>query len=350
MKNVCYIPLLVLAGCGGGVETDADRIQQPVIYGEDDRVEVLAFDDISLAALARRRVGALIADYSLLPTDDGYEIVGQTLAETGICPEETYAEQLAVAGCTAIRLSPDRIITAGHCFTAGWLTDVVFVSGYWLGSDFPAVAESDVHQIDEVLVHVDGDLEDDPGSDYAVATLREPVPDDGVVLELASRLPEPGEPLVVAGTSEGLALKLDAGGVVTRHLGTRAFELTSDTFVGGSGSAVFTADEKLAGMLIGGGADYELDERRNCLTRRVVSEPPASAEIAVSAAVLDAALERSLHGDDGGCAFSAKAPFRGSTRTSGALMFAWVGLCLRRRMAWRTRAFASSQRSKRSST
>ncbi len=350
MKKACYIALLVLAGCGGGVETDADRIQQPVIYGGDDRVEVLAFDDVSLAALARRRVGALIADYSLLPTDDGYEIVGQTLAETGVCPEETYAEQLAVAGCTAIRISPDRIITAGHCFTGGWLTDVVFVTGYWLGSDFPTVAESDVHHIDEVLVHVDGDLEEDPGSDYAVATLREPVPDDGVVLELASRLPEPGEPLVVAGTSEGLPLKLDAGGVVTRHLGTRAFELTSDTFVGGSGSAVFTADEKLAGMLVGGGADYELDERRNCLTRRVVSEPPASAEIAVGAAVLEAALERSLRSDAGGCALSANGPFRGLTKTSSVLMFAWVWLCLHRWAERRTPVFAARQRSKRSST
>ncbi len=312
---------LLAVGCAGGVEgepTGASR--QPIIYGSDDRVEVLDYESPRLSALVRRRVGALIPSYSILPKADGYQLVGPTLAEIGICPDERHADQLAIAGCTALRVTDDRIVTAGHCFTSGWLTDAFFVTGYWLGGDYPTIAVRDVHEVDEVLLHVDGDLGASPSSDYAVARLARPVAADGVEIEFASGLPATGDAVVVAGTSEGLPLKMDAGAVVIRSLGKSAFELTSDTFAGGSGSPVFTPEGLLLGMVVGGGSDYVLDERRDCLVPRVVEAEPETAEIAVAAAVLESAVTREGRLASESCSFSAVRASSGG--------FRWLGIAL----------------------
>ncbi len=326
---------LLAAGCAGNAGGDlggdgVSESRQPIVYGSDDRVEVVDYDSPRLAAMMRRRVGALIPDYSVLPDGDGYRIIGPTLAETGICPDEPHAQQLAVSGCTALRLSEDRIVTAGHCFTSGWLTDVFFVTGYWLGADYPKIRAEDVHEVDEVLIHVDGELEVNPSADYAVARLTRPIVDDGVEIELAKDLPSQGESVIVAGTSEGLPLKVDDGASVIRRLGTRAFELTSDTFVGGSGSPVFDREGALRGMVVGGGADYELDEAGNCLRPRVVEGTPDTAEIAVAASVLEAALEADGRLREESCALAGLGRQRSPSAYAFLLVLVAAALCRRR--------------------
>jgi hypothetical protein len=292
---------LFTASCGSHTAEEWRTTAQAVVYGDDDRVEVSEIDDVEFASFVRHHVGALIPSAFLVPTSDGdYEIVAATLAERGICAGERFSDQLAAAACTALLVTPNRILTAGHCFAFQEALDLVFVSGYWMGDRYPRLSRSSVHGIDEVVLRVDRSLEEDPGADYAVATLAEPI-GEGASIEFAAHLPSVGEPVVVVGTSEGLPLKVDAGGEVLGLLEPDAFSLTSDTFGGSSGSPVFTRRRALAGMLVGGGVDYEFDVERGCEKRRKVADAAGSAEIAVASPRLEAALGESFRSKGTSC-------------------------------------------------
>lgn len=274
----------MLLGCGAPASDSREVAArgQSVIYGEDDRVEARQYADRRFVELATQVVGALVPRSALRARPQcEWLLEGPGLGEQQrLCPDETLLEQISVAICTATLVGPDVILTAGHCLRYHELESLVFVRGYALGAGFPRLQSDQVHELVEVLTSADGGTTHEPEPDVALVRVLVQSPLAFVDVRGSSSALTPGDGVVVIGTSEGVPIKIDAGGVVFDVAAPDTFEVTSDTFMRGSGSAVFSPQGELLGTVVGGNPDYEWDEALACNHRRRI-EPEASAELVV---------------------------------------------------------------------
>lgn len=267
------------------------RQSQALIYGDDDRVEVSLYAGQPDRDLLQRVVAALVPKRLVSRgTQGALEIEGPSLGErTGLCSEEVLRDQLSVAVCSAILVEDDRFVTAGHCFRSDQTEELVLVLGYLQGAASGRFEAASVREIAGFVTVVDGALAENPGADYAIGVLVDRAAGGLDLAGTSSRLSE-GAGVVVVGTSEGLPLKVDTGGVVFNAEPADFFEVTADTFTGGSGSPVFSAEGAFLGIVVGGGADYQWDDARGCLVRAKVQTPDDRAEVVVRTETVQRAL------------------------------------------------------------
>lgn len=286
----CVAAFLWVCACGVTQGNSTQRQQQALIYGEDERVELQTYDGKPAQDLVHRVVAAVVPRNLVTLDDRGVvQVDGPTLAaRTGLCPEEGLGDQLSAAVCSAILVGESYFVTAGHCFRADQTEPLVLVLGYIEGETFGRFEAATVHEIEGFLAVVDGSLAEDSGADYAIGVLAERGADGIDLTGTTSRVAE-GTSVVVVGTSEGLPLKVDTGGSVFDATPRDYFEVTTDTFAGGSGSPVFTVDGSFLGIVVGGGADYQWDDARGCLTR-VRVQTPERAEIVVRTETIQRAI------------------------------------------------------------
>jgi len=288
---------LQLSGCGASPADAVERQSSAVIYQQDDRVEALQYEDPAFRTLATNVVGAILPRTALTPVDGGYEFTGPSLeTRRSLCAGEPLADQLSVAVCTATLAGHDTVLTAGHCVRTD-LAELVFVRGYVLGGDFPRVATERVRGLARVLNVRDGDIASESGDDFAIVKLEgsEDVP--GITFPAQPQPVSLGDPVVVVGTSEGLPMKIEAGGTVYDVSPQDYFEITSDTFEGGSGSPTFAPDGRFLGILVGGAVDYQWDRDEACFSRAHYDSPEDRGEIIVRADVLRQAWEVGVQND-----------------------------------------------------
>lgn len=267
----------------------------PIVYGADDRIEALDYPDSTLVATTTELVGALLPRAFVARDGDGWLLTGPALKdEVALCEGERFTEQPRLAVCTALLVAPNAILTAGHCIPPELLSGYLFVRGYHLGGTFPRVAADRVHELEALLSRVDGDLTSASNRDMAIARLRTRSALPSFDLSVRRDPLEPGERVIVVGTSEGLPIKIEDGGTVLATSSSGYFEMTSDTFRGSSGSPVLARDGNLLGMLVGGAADYQRDESAGCYRRLALAAPAARGEIALDVAVLRDALDGAL--------------------------------------------------------
>ncbi|MCB9506967.1 MAG: trypsin-like peptidase domain-containing protein [Myxococcales bacterium] len=252
--------------------------RQAVIYGGDDRVELLESGD----PRAGRAASALLA----VVDADRVTIDGSTIeldappvgAALGLCDDVRFAEQPTLARCSAALVAPDIALTAAHCVeNARDCAANVFVAGWALGADgaAPSVASSEVYRCVEVL---HSDIRGSRGMrlDFAFVRLDRPVA-GGTPLPI--RLdPSPleiGAPLMLASFPWGLPAKVDATARVEddRDGARDFFVLAADAFEGSSGGPLLDAAGAIAGVLVRGEGDVE--PRGDCDTARVIDGPGA---------------------------------------------------------------------------
>ena len=106
-SRVSLILLLGLAiGCGSSEEVFAGELTAPVVYGEDDRVEVFNHPDDDLRSIARESIVALIPTSWIERGPDGTYALApsvQSLGELhGLCPDELFVDQPAAAVCLSL--------------------------------------------------------------------------------------------------------------------------------------------------------------------------------------------------------------------------------------------------------
>jgi hypothetical protein len=150
-----------------------------------------------------------------------------------------------------------------------------------------------------VLDSKNGNIASESGDDFAIVKLEGKVGNSSAVAFPEERQEIVlGDPVIVIGTSEGLPLKIDDGGSVFDVSPKDYFEITSDTFEGGSGSPAFSEDGRLLGILVGGAVDYTWDGDEECFRRARYDAPEQRGEIIVRAEVLREAWERGIANDD----------------------------------------------------
>lgn len=288
----CAAVFSCACACGVTQGDPIQRQQQAIIYGEDDRVELEQYEGQPARGLVQRVVAALVPR-RLVTLDAGgaVRIDGPTLGDrTGLCPGETLREQMSAAVCSAVLVGERYFVTAGHCFRSEQAEELVLVLGYVQGETFGRFESATVREIEGFVAIVDGSIASDSGNDYAIGVLTG---GSSGGIELSGTVSEElmaGAGVVVVGTGEGLPLKVDTGGEVFDATPADYFEVTTDTFAGGSGSPVFTEAGAFLGLVVGGGADYQWDETQACLARTRLGAPSERAEIVVRTETIQRAL------------------------------------------------------------
>lgn len=244
-----FIPLIVVQ------QVFAGRPLPSVIYGEDDRLDYHQAD-ASSKRLAEGTV-ALIRSSGLVHEGEWTQIktvsFGQSL---GLCPYEPFYNQETAAFCSGFLVTPDTVVTAGHCIRGQDTCDSTkFVFGFRVeeeGQQPRRVPSGQIYSC-KTLVHSVAEL---GGEDFAVVKLDRRVTQvPPLVLRREGKI-QIGAPLKVIGHPAGLPLKIAGGGSV-RRMEPHYLVANLDTYGGNSGSAVFNSvTGQIEGVLVRGEMDF----------------------------------------------------------------------------------------------
>jgi hypothetical protein len=294
----CLVFLLGLTtACGSPDEGFVGELTAPVVYGEDDRVEVYNHPNAELRRIAEQSIVALIPSFRVSREPNGfYSLSTNSLKDSrDLCDGELFGDQPTAASCSGVLIDDDLVLTAGHCIderTPCEFYSYVFNYHYAQPDTLAAIRDDEVYSCRGVVSQASA------GSgtltpDFAVIQLDRPVRGDQapVVIRPARALAE-GEALSMIGFGSGLPAKIDDGGSVAdpRAAQLDFFVANLDAFQGHSGSATFDSQNRLAGILIGGRApDYVTFDGEDC-ARVSVYENSEAGELVHNVAPIVAAL------------------------------------------------------------
>jgi hypothetical protein len=254
---------------------------EPIIYGEDGREELFEVDDEALRATVEQSLVTLVPKEWVRFDRGQVQISAPSQAElAGVCPGERFAKQPAAALCSGVLVDWDLVLTAEHCVHAVALEDLVVVFGYFYDSaGHLQLAPEDVFEPSKVLVEERVSREGSTVLDYAWLKLDRPVqwPRRPVAIRGTDADVVPGMPIVSAGTSGGLPIKVDRGASIRSYVASgerEHFIASSDTARGGSGGAALDSDLVLLGVLFAGGTDLRVSS--DCLLSNHADEPDGS--------------------------------------------------------------------------
>ncbi|NNC19033.1 trypsin-like serine protease [Corallococcus exiguus] len=293
LLGTLFCTLTALA-CGPAPESGSPEQQPalnesnaPVVYGNDDRMEVYAHPSATLQDRARQSTVALLTPDFIDDSNPNNIIVDQTpLSEwEGLCTDQRFYNDPAPAFCSGTLIDDDLVLTAGHCVTsAAECADTRFVFKFYKTSEntLETITSQDVFSCKSIVVRRQssnsaGDL------DYAIIRMdRSAAPRfTPAPVRAGNTAMTVGQNVAVIGSGSGLPVKIDSGGSVRAvNSGLKDyFVATTDTFAGNSGSAVYeTATNTIAGILVRGDEDYVLRSGQGCYEVNVCSETGCGGE------------------------------------------------------------------------
>jgi hypothetical protein len=262
-------PLAVVCttGCADGSTATPLKVEQPIIYGTDDRRDVYDVDDPVLRGLATDSTVALIYTPRLeLGDDQTIRWQGQSLqAARQLCPDERFGEQPVVPFCSGVLVDEDLVLTAGHCFRSSERSpeDVCRSTSFVFGFYESAPSKvADITAADVLgcrrLVAYRASESDPQAPDYAFVQL-ERVAAARTAVNVAHRdgTQLVGEHVHLIGNGAGLPTKIDSGGHISGIYGNAYVVADTDAFEGGSGSGLFDDSLSLLAIQVRGGYDWE---------------------------------------------------------------------------------------------
>jgi V8-like Glu-specific endopeptidase len=268
------------------------KIQDKVIYGDDNRVEFFQVRRSDVREVADS-TAAVIRSSNLTAQSNGTTSVR---AETfqkfiGLCSTERFATEPSGAFCSAFLVGNDMVATAGHCIEVSLCPQTSFVFSYRMSEQGQApdeVNSSEVYSCQQVLAR-----EQTGAQDYALVKLDRPVLDHRV-LTLAKSSTSVGDILFTVGHPSGIPTKVTDNGIV-RSVKPEFFTANLDTYGGSSGSAVFNQDTlEVVGILVRGESDFVYDRVNKCsVSNRCQAEGCRGEDVTQISYISDAIKNRS---------------------------------------------------------
>ena len=314
--------LAFLADACGGSDRDTGVVREPVVYGEDGRVELYEEPDQLVRSTALDAGLALMESKSVSIDGDGLVQFDPLTAKEllGLCSDERFADEPAPARCSAVLVRPDLALTAGHCTRELICEDMVLVRGfaYEAAGQLRPLRSSDVAHCRRVLhQELPRNEQGEPGLDYAWIELDHAFEGSvSLAVESTAAVVE-GQAVVLVGNGVGVPMKIDAGGKV-RDTDAAAghFRASVDNFGGGSGAGVFDTEGNLLGIAVTGASDYETSPD-GCRRTRVLDDAQGTEFVTYAARAVEGLCTASSRADFCGPEATSCAVGRG--RTSGPL-------------------------------
>lgn len=274
-------------------DSSAVIIEPKAIYGEDDRIEVAAADE--LHRRAAKSVAALFDKKTLSKGFGGTNSWAlsdkPTLQDKGWCENETFSHQPATANCTGFLVGADRLVTSAHCVYEGKqdhykhgqpCSDIAIVFDFVI-SDEDSVSSGVQALSSEQLYfckNVINSRYERTGSDWAILQLDRSVSGRAPLHIYAAEQFEETASISVIGHPLGLPAKVSTNARVLEQSRSDYVITNLDTYDGNSGSPVFVTVEAndssghqllVIGLLSRGEKDDELvsvDANTTCKVSR----------------------------------------------------------------------------------
>lgn len=239
------------------------------IYGESD----LEFTSSSRVGTIKKQAlsVAMMIDNSILSqhiVDSLYRIDSTSLNESApVCDDNPWKNNIAIGQCSSFLVSPNKVLTAGHCIknTAEACSKKSFV--FDLKDDFYTstfgqfLSSNQIYNCKSIVKHK---VDYDSGLDYALIELDRAVQDRDLIdsqrVEESLDLSE----LYMIGYPLGLGSMVSSFGHIREEYQS-IYVTNLDSFVGNSGSPVFSGpDNKLIGLLSRGEKDFKWNSQDKC--------------------------------------------------------------------------------------
>ena len=213
-----------------------------------------------------RSTAAQILNNNLSLQGDVYTLNSKTLSDEGICKSERFSNQLAAANCSGFLVSPDTLVTAGHCIHVvsdcsnhAWVFDFANTKAEKSAFTFN---KNQVFHCTKIIAR-----EQNPKtmSDYSVLKLDRPVTGRTPLTFRKSGKIADDAVLTVLGHPSGLPLKITAAADMRSNINPYFFVTNADTYGGNSGSAVVDSKTGIVeGILVRGDQDYMPSDSDSC--------------------------------------------------------------------------------------
>lgn len=270
-KPMNKITILLALALSTSVFAGSSQIK--VIYGEDNRVDVVDSANSDFVELARSSA-AMFSNSQVSTSNNGeIKISGRSLQDRGMCAEERFASQPSMARCSGFLVGENLLVTAGHCVKSMRdCSNYSWVFDYKVETEKDSsvtVSKDNVYKCKSIISQ---ELTGGRGNDYALIELKRKVTDRRILKTRKQGKVRNGDKLVVIGHPSGLPTKI-ADGSTVRSLKKDYFVADLDTYGGNSGSAVFNVSTGVVeGILVRGETDYVRARGRSCQISNVVEQ------------------------------------------------------------------------------
>lgn len=268
MKLLCLLALSGLVSFNVSAKDD-----QRIIYGNDDRQDVINVGDNLMIEKARSTAGMFNPSSFISQADGSYEVKGNTLVQRGWCSSERFSNQITAPTCTGFLIAPDVIVTAGHCVAKkSDCTNFVWAFDFKISSNTENrifLPKNNVYKCKSIISTVNSSI---TKNDYAVIRLDRKVTDRPALEYRKSGKISNSASLVLIGHPKGLPMKIAGGAVVRSNSASNYFVTNTDSYAGNSGSPVFDAVTGVVeGILVRGDSD-SVTTSENCSISKVCTD------------------------------------------------------------------------------